>query len=163
MDSILTITEFVKKSFLLQLLVMLDSSSIAQRDVLPVQLAARAVQVLPSVLLVLKTVSQSSVEFVKPNVVMDLLLELNNVMIETDFLTMAAHQPVKLKLSGPVLVNHQFVPTMVQLFVETEELKEENNVMMETWSTMMDVQADVKKKLPHQPLPTTLDHQPLKD
>ena len=163
MDSILTITEFVKKSFLLQLLVMLDSSSIAQRDVLPVQLAARAVQVLPSVLLVLKTVSQSSTEFVKLNVVMDLLLELNNVMIETDFLTMAVHQPVKLKLSGPVLVNHQFVPTMVQLFVETEELKEENNVMMETWSTMMDVQADVKKKLPHQPLPTTLDHQPLKD
>lgn len=163
MDSILTITEFVKKSFLLQLLVMLDSSSIAQRDALPVQLAARAVQVLPSVLLVLKTVSQSSTEFVKLNVVMDLLLELNNVMIETDFLTMAVHQPVKLKLFGPVLVNHQFVPTMVQLFVETEELKEENNVMMETWSTMMDVQADVKKKLPHQPQPTTLDHQPLKD
>lgn len=132
MDSILTTTEFVKKSFLLQLLVMLDSSSIAQRDALPVQLAARAVQVLPSVLLVLKTVSQSSTEFVKLNVVMDLLLELNNVMIETDFLTMAVHQPVKLKLSGPVLVNHQFVPTMVQLFVETEELKEENNVMMET-------------------------------
>lgn len=132
MDSILTITEFVKKSFLFQLLVMLDSSSIAQRDALPVQLAARAVQVLPSVLLVLKTVSQSSTEFVKLNVVMDLLLELNNVMIETDFLTMAVHQPVKLKLFGPVLVNHQFVPTMVQLFVETEELKEENNVMMET-------------------------------
>lgn len=163
MDSILTITEFVKKSFLLQLLVILDSSSIAQRDVLPVQLAARAVQVLPSVLLVLKTVSQSSTEFVKLNVVMDLLLELNNVMIETGFLTMAVHQLAKLKLFGPVLVNHQFVPTMVQLFVETEELKEENNVMMETWSTMMDVQADVKKKLPHQPQPTTLDHQPLKD
>lgn len=163
MDSILTTTEFVKKSFLLQLLVMLDSSSIAQRDVLHAQLVAKAAQVLPSVLFVLKTVSQSSMEFVKLNVVMDLLLELNNVMIETDFLTMAVHQPVKLKLSGPVLVNHQFVPTMVQLFVETEELKEENNVMMETWSTMMDVQADVKKKLPHQPQPTTLDHQPLKD
>lgn len=133
MDSILTTTEFVKKLFLLQLLVMLDSFSIVQRDVLHVQLVARAVQVLLSVLLVLKTVSQSSVEFVKPNVVMDLLLELNNVMIETDFLTMAAHQPVKLKLSGPVLVNHQFVPTMVQPFAETEELKEENNVMMETW------------------------------
>lgn len=132
MDSILTITEFVKKSFLLQLLVMLDSSSIAQRDVLHAQLVAKAAQVLPSVLFVLKTVSQSSMEFVKLNVVMDLLLELNNVMIETDFLTMAVHQPVKLKLSGPVLVNHQFVPTMVQLFVETEELKEENNVMMET-------------------------------
>lgn len=132
MDSILTTTEFVKKSFLLQLLVMLDSSSIAQRDVLHAQLVAKAAQVLPSVLLVLKTVSQSSMEFVKLNVVMDLLLELNNVMIETDFLTMAVHQPVKLKLSGPVLVNHQFVPTMVQLFVETEELKEENNVMMET-------------------------------
>lgn len=132
MDSILTTTEFVKKSFLLQLLVMLDSSSIAQRDVLHAQLVAKAAQVLPSVLFVLKTVSQSSMEFVKLNVVMDLLLELNNVMIETDFLTMAVHQPVKLKLSGPVLVNHQFVPTMVQLFVETEELKEENNVMMET-------------------------------
>lgn len=132
MDYILTTTESVKKSFLLQLLVMLDSSSIAQRDVLHAQLVAKAAQVLPSVLLVLKTVSQSSMEFVKLNVVMDLLLELNNVMIETDFLTMAVHQHVKLKLSGPVLVNHQFVPTMVQLFVETEELKEENNVMMET-------------------------------
>lgn len=162
MDSILTITEFVKKSFFLQLLVMMDSSSIAQEDVLPVQLVAEAAQVPLSVLLVPKTVSQSSTEFAKPNVEMDLLPELNNVMIETDFLTMAVHQPVKLKLSGPVLVNHQFVPTMVQLFVETEELKEDNNVMMETWSTMMDVQADVKEKLPqpHQP-PTTLDHQPL--
>lgn len=50
--------EFVKKSFLPQLLVMLDSSLIAQRDVLPVPLVARVVPVIPSVLLVLKTVSQ---------------------------------------------------------------------------------------------------------
>lgn len=132
MDSILTITEFVKRLFLLQLLVMMDSSSIAQRDVLLVLLVARAAPVLLFVLHVLKLVSQSSMEFVKPNVVMDLLPELNNVMIETNFLTMAAHQPVKLKLSGPVLVNHQFVLIMVQLFVEMEELREEKNVMMET-------------------------------
>lgn len=111
---------------------MMDSSSIAQRDVLLVLLVARAAPVLLFVLHVLKLVSQSSVEFVKPNVVMDLLPELNNVMIETNFLTMAAHQPVKLKLSGPVLVNHQFVLIMVQLFVEMEELREEKNVMMET-------------------------------
>lgn len=132
MDSILTITEFVKRLFLLQLLVMMDSSSIAQRDVLLVLLVARAAPVLLFVLHVLKLVSQSSMEFVKPNVVMDLLPELNNVMIETNFLTMAAHQLVKLKLSGPVLVNHQFVLIMVQLFVEMEELREEKNVMMET-------------------------------
>lgn len=132
MDSILTITEFVKRLFLLQLLVMMDSSSIAQRDVLLVLLVARAAPVLLFVLHVLKLVSQSSMEFVKPNVVMDLLPELNNVMIETNFLTMAAHQLVKLKLSGPVLVNHQFALIMVQLFVEMEELREEKNVMMET-------------------------------
>lgn len=132
MDSILTITEFVKRLFLLQLLVMLDSSSIAQRDVLLVLLVARVAPVLLFVLHVLKLVSQLSMEFVKPNVVMDLLPELNNVMIEINFLTTAAHQPVKLKLSGPVLVNHQFVLTMVQLSVEMEELREEKNVMMET-------------------------------
>ena len=163
MDFILTITEFVKKSFLLQLLVMLDSSSIAQRDVLHVQLVARVAPVLLFVLLVLKTVSQLSVEFVKPNAVMDLLPEMNNVMIETDFLTMAAHQPVKLKLSGLVPVNHQFVPIMVQLFAEMEELKEEKNVMTETWSTVTDVQTDVKKKLPQPPHPPTTLDQPLED
>jgi len=86
----------------------------------------------------------------------------NWTMIETDFLTMAAHQPVKLKLSGLVPVNHQFVPTTVQLFAEMEELKEEKNVMMETWSTVTDVQTDVKKKLPQPPQLTTLD-QPLED
>ena len=71
MDSILTITEFVKKLFSLQSFVMLDSSSIAPRDVLLVKLVARAVQVPQSVLLVLKMVSQLSAVSVKPNVVMD--------------------------------------------------------------------------------------------
>lgn len=71
MDSILTITEFVKKLFWLQSFVMLDSSSIAPRDVLLVKLVARAVQVPQSVLLVLKMVSQLLMVSVKPNVVMD--------------------------------------------------------------------------------------------
>lgn len=71
MDSILTITEFVKKLFSLQSFVMLDSSSIAPRDVLLVKLVARAVQVPQFVLLVLKMVSQLSAVSVKPNVVMD--------------------------------------------------------------------------------------------
>jgi hypothetical protein len=71
MDSILTITEFVKRLFSLQSFVMLDSSSIAPRDVLLVKLVARAVQVPQSVLLVLKMVSQLSMVSVKPNVVMD--------------------------------------------------------------------------------------------
>lgn len=71
MDSILTITEFVKKLFSLQSFVMLDSSSIAPRDVLLVKLVARAVQVPQFVLLVLKMVSQLSMVSVKPNVVMD--------------------------------------------------------------------------------------------
>jgi hypothetical protein len=53
-------------------------------------------------------------------------------MIRTNLPTMAVHQHVKLKLCGAALVNHQSVLTMVQQFVEMEELKKVKNVMMET-------------------------------
>lgn len=164
MDSILTIMEFAKKLFSSQLLVMQDSSLIAIRDVLHAQLVANHAPVLLSVPLVLKTVSKSLMVSVKPNVEMESLLELNNVTIETSFQTMAVHQHVKSKLFGLVLVNHLPVLTMVQQYAETEESKEEKNVMMETWLTETDVQADVKRKLPQLlQLPQLLTvHQPAK-
>jgi len=121
MDSILIIMEFVKKLFLLQLLVMQDFSSIVQRDVLLAQLAAKTVLVPQFVLYVLKMVFQLSMVSVKLNVVMESLLEPNNVMIKINYLMMDVLQHAKLKLFGLALVNHQLVLTMVQLFVEMED------------------------------------------
>lgn len=113
--------EFVKKLFLLQLLVMQDFSSIVQRDVLLAQLAAKTVLVPQFVLYVLKMVFQLSMVSVKLNVVMESLLEPNNVMIKINYLMMDVLQHAKLKLFGLALVNHQLVLTMVQLFVEMED------------------------------------------
>lgn len=147
MDSISTTTEFVKRSSWPQSHAMLDFSLTAARDALPVQLAARPVQAPLSVLHVSKMASQSSEEPVKLNAVMDLSPEPNNAMIRTPPETMVAQLPAPSNLCGPALANHQSVPTTVQLFAETEELRREKNAMMETLSMETAAQTDAKKKL----------------
>jgi len=64
-------------------------------------------------------------------------------MIRTRTVMMAAQPLVKLKPFGPVMAFHLFVLTTARLFVETVELNEEKNVMMETWPTEMGVQTNV--------------------
>ncbi len=70
-------------------------------------------------------------EFVEQHVEMELLLVLSNVMIEIMLPMMAVLQHAQFNNCGLVLVNHLSVHTMVHQFVETEELREDNNVMME--------------------------------
>ncbi len=147
MDSISTTTEFVKRSSWPQSHAMLDFSLTAARDALPAQLAAGPVQAPLSVLHVSKMASQSSEEPVKLNAVMDLSPEPNNAMIRTPPETMVAQLPAPSNLCGPALANHQSVPTTVQLFAETEELRREKNAMMETLSMETAAQTDAKKKL----------------
>lgn len=53
----------------------------------------------------------------------------------------------QLKHYGLVPDNLQFVTTMVQPYVEMDELKLENNVMMEIWLTEMVAATDAKNKL----------------
>jgi hypothetical protein len=127
----LTITEFVKKFQLCQLPAMLAFSLTAQKDVSLVQLDVDHAQALLFVPFALKMGSASLMEPAEPFVVMELLLELNNVMTKTLLQMTDAQLHAQLNHCGLALVNHQFVPTMAPLFVETEELKEGRNAMME--------------------------------
>ena len=110
---------------------MLVSSSIVQEDVLPAHLDVKLALVLLPVLHVLKMDSQLSLEPADLFVVMELLFLENNVMTETVYQTTDAHQPVKLKLYGHVLANHQYVNTTVHQYVVMVDYKIGNNVMME--------------------------------
>lgn len=145
MDSTLTITEFVKRFQLSQSPVMLAFSLTAKKDVLPVQLDADHARALLFVQLALKMDSASLTVPAEPSVVMESLLELSNVMTETVLETMDVQLHAQLNHCGLVLANHQFVLTMAQLFVETEESKKEKSVMMEILSMVMDAATDVKE------------------
>lgn len=142
-----TTSEFVKKFQLFQLLVMLVSSLTAPKGALHVHLDAELAQVPQFALLVFKTDLALSMEPAEPSVVMELLLELNNVTIKTLPATMDAHLLAQLSLCGLVLDSHQFVLTTALPFVETAELKEMNNVMMETWLMVMAVTTDARENL----------------
>ena len=150
MDSTLTITVFVKRFQLSQSPVMLAPSLIAQKDALLVQLTANHVQVPLFVLLALKLDSMLSMEPAELSVEMDSLPELNNAMTETLLETTDVQLHAQSNHCGPVLVSHQFVPTMARLFVEMEELKRQKNVMTEISLTEMDAATDARKN--QQPL-----------
>lgn len=110
---------------------MQDFSLIVQEVVLLVLLDANHALTPTLVLPAAKADSQSLMDHADQFVVMELLLMENNVMIETVNLTMDVHQPVEFKLYGHVLVNHPYVNTMAQLFVEMAVYKTDKNVMME--------------------------------
>ena len=138
MDFTSTTSEFVKECQLFQLLAMLVSSLTVPEDALLVHLDAELAQVPQFALLASKMDLALSMDPAEPFVAMGPLLELNNVTIETLPALTDVHPLAQLSLCGLVLDSHQFVLTMVLPFAETAELKEMNNVMMETYLIMMD-------------------------
>lgn len=110
--------EFVKQLFFSQLIVLLDSSLIAQEDVKLAQQDAEHVQVPQSVHHALPTDSQSKTTHALPFVGMDWLLLTNHAMIEIKYPETDVQILVELKHSLSVVVSHQFALTMAQLFVE---------------------------------------------
>jgi hypothetical protein len=68
-------------------------------------------------------------------------------MIKTKQPMMDAQLHAQSKHYGLVQDNLQFVTTMVQPYVEMDELKLENNAMMVIWLTETVAATDVKKKL----------------
>lgn len=155
MDSTLTTTESAKRSQSPKSPAMPDSSSTAQRDVLPAHQDASHVQAPTFVPPVPQLDSALSAEPVKPPVVMESLLELNNAMTETTSPTTAVPPLAQLKLSGLALVNHQSAHTTVHQFAEMDVLRMASNAMTETWSMETAAATDVKKKpqLPPTPQP----------
>ncbi len=148
MDFTLTTMESAKEFQSSQSLVMLASSSKAQRDALSAHLVAEHAQVPPFVLPVLKADSASLTDPAELSVVMESLPELNNAMIETVLVTMDVQLHAQLNHCGLALVSHQSVLITVHQFAEMEESKREKTVTMEISLTEMDAATDVKENQP---------------